>query len=367
VQGWHFAGIPLASYASDVGLTLGGVLLFYKPVKDHPNEMHSLNVGASYATRGPRSIDAGASAVRIFGTSLQSLWNVHLGDDDRMPYWGEGARLGGLATPTGFGTPPEPYRYRDRRFFGTTTLRTRIAGPLGMHVRARWIDVGVERASALLAASRPPGVRGGRVALGEVGLLWDTRDRGMATRSGTFVTVAAFVAPQLGGVSDFAFHGYDATVRLYVPLGLGTTLAVRALYDRKIAGVLRSRSEVSAVPFFERMLYEGISYNEGLGSAATIRGIARYRVSGDEKALGNAQLRLNVLTTHLAAKTQEWGLAVGIDAGWARQPGYPHVDATGIAAGLRFIWDRIVLLRVELARALGGGDETLYVTLGEQF
>jgi hypothetical protein len=181
------------------------------------------------------------------------------------------------------------------------------------------------------------------------------------------LTAAAFAAPQVGGLSDFAFHGYDASARAYVPLGLGLTVALRALYDRKMAGVPRTHSVTEAVPFFERMMYEGIAFNEGFGSAATLRGIARYRISGPEKALGNAQLRANLFTTHAFDKTQEWGLDVGIDAGWARQPGYPHVDAAGVAGGLRFLWDRMLLLRVEMGRALRGGDATLYVTFGEQY
>jgi len=42
------------------------------------------------------------------------------------------------------------------------------------------------------------------------------------------------------------------------------------------------------------------------------------------------------------------------------------VDGAGVAAGLRIIWDRAVLLRVEMARARGG-DQALYVAFGEQF
>ena len=124
------------------------------------------------------------------------------------------------------------------------------------------------------------------------------------------------------------------------------------------------RAEV--VPFFERSLYEGLSYGEGMGGAATVRGVARYRFSGDEKALGNAQLRLNLFSTHLAGKTQEYGLSAGVDGAWARQPGFAAVDGIGAAVGVRFIWDSAILFRVEMGRA-PGGDDTLYVAFGEQF
>jgi len=368
LAGWHFAGIPLVAFTSDIGLTLGAAVFFYKPVEGHPESQRFATLGFSYATRGPRSADLTVGAQRILGTSLQTSLNIHVGDDDRMPYWGEGARLGGDPTPPGFGSPPVPYRYHDRRLFTSWTARANLLGPVGFHVRARFLDVDVAEPSALLLASRPAGVRGGRVALGEAGLLYDTRDRELGTRRGVFITAAAFAAPQLDGVSDFAFHGYDAGVRFYVPLWPGAALATRALYDHKIAGTPSRSSDptAEAVPFFERTQYEGLSFNEGLGGYGTVRGIARYRLAGDEKLLGNVQLRVNVVTTHLAGKMQEWGLGAGVDAGWARQPGFEPVDAAGASVGLRFIWDRTILLRVEVARARGG-DDALYVAFGEMF
>jgi hypothetical protein len=368
LSGWHFAGVPLVAFGSDVGLTIGAALFFYRGVEGHPNEQRSATLGFSYATRGPRSVDLTLGGQRLLGLPLESALNVHVGDDDQMPYWGEGARLGGLPTPPGYGSPPAPYRYHDRRVFTSWWARVNLLGPVGVHVRARYLDVDVADPSALLLAARPPGLRGGRVALGEAGLIYDSRDRGVGTRRGVFLTAAASAAPQLDGISDFSFHGYDAAARVYLPLWPGAALALRALYDRKIAGLpsRRAAPAAEAVPFFERTLYEGIAYNEGLGGYGTVRGIARYRLAGDEKLLGNLQLRVNVVTTHLAGKSQEWGLGAGVDAGWARQPGFEAVDAAGAALGLRFIWDRTILLRVEMGRTRGG-DDTLYVAFGDMF
>ncbi len=94
--------------------------------------------------------------------------------------------------------------------------------------------------------------------------------------------------------------------------------------------------------------------------------MASTRVAGDEKMLANVQLRLNLFTTHLAEKTQEFGIDAGVDAGRASQPGYQAVDGAGAAAGVRLVWDRTIVLRVEMGRARGG-DSTLYVAFGEQF
>ena len=367
VGGWHFAGIPLASYGSDVGLTLGAGVFFYRAIEDHPEEHDQLTLSFSLATRGPRTLDATWDDRRILGTGLRTTWNVHLADDDRMPYWGEGARLGGLSTPAGFGTPPEPYRYHDRRLFSAFTVRGPLPAALAWHLRLRYLNVDVAGPSELLATARPDGARGGRVALGEVGLLWDTRDRELAPRRGTFLAASVFAAPRLPGFSDHAFHGYDATARVYLPLVLGLTLAARALYDRKLGGVpFAGGQQAGAVPFFERTLYEGLAYGEGLGGSDTIRGIARYRLAGEEKMLLNVQLRAALFTTHLASKTQEYGLDVGVDAGRARQPGYPALLDAALTAGFRFIWDGAILVRIDVGRARGG-DNTLYVSFGEQF
>jgi hypothetical protein len=221
--------------------------------------------------------------------------------------------------------------------------------------------------SALLASSAPPGARGGRVALFEAGLLWDSRDREMGTHRGTFITAAAFAAPALGGVSDFGFHGWNASARVYLPLVLGATLALRGVWDVKRAGIpWQAAAPTDAVPFFERMLYEGIAYNEGLGGGSTVRGVARYRISGEEKLLGNVQLRVPLFTVRPAGKPLEVGVSAGVDAGLASQPGYDAVQDAGAAVGLRLAWDRAILARIEVGRARGG-DNSLFVAFGEMF
>jgi hypothetical protein len=83
--------------------------------------------------------------------------------------------------------------------------------------------------------------------------------------------------------------------------------------------------------------------------------------------LALAQAASEPATSHLLGTTKEWGLDGAFDAGWARQPGYGAVDATGVAAGLRLFWDRAVICRVEVGRAVRGGDATLYVSFGDQF
>ncbi len=367
VGSWRFAGFPVVTYGSDVGLQLGAALFLYRRLPERPDAEDRLALSLSFATRGPRTLDLGTTARRLFGTSLRLGANLHLADDRLMPYWGEGAGLGGLSTPPGAGAPPLPYRYHDRRMFASVALRGVLIGPVGWHLRARWLDVDVRKQSALLAAFNPPGARGGRVALGEVGLLVDTRDQEVETHRGVYATASVFQAPQLGGVSDFAFHGYDAALRVYVPLWPGGTFQARALYDLKVTGALAESRGTAAVPFFERMLFEGLQFGEGLGGAGTLRGVARFRLAGDEKALVNVEVRTRLATTHLLGRREEWELAAGFDAGRARQAGYAPVHAQGVALGARMLWDASVLTRLDVARALDGTGYAVYLAFGKLF
>ena len=154
--GWHFVGLPLVSYGSDVGLTLGGALFFYRDVAHHPGLQQSSTLSLSWASRGPRNLDLGWGTPRLLGP-IEGRIHLHLSDDPRMPYWGEGAQLGGLSVPAGYGTPPPEYRYHDRRAFFAAILRGPILGSLGWHVRGRYLNVGVPESSALLITSSPPG------------------------------------------------------------------------------------------------------------------------------------------------------------------------------------------------------------------
>ncbi|TMA99879.1 MAG: hypothetical protein E6J64_21235, partial [Deltaproteobacteria bacterium] len=107
--GWHFVGLPLVSYGSDIGLTLGGALFFYRDIAHHPGLQQSSTLSLSWASRGPRNLDLGWGTPRLLGP-IEGRIHLHLSDDPRMPYWGEGAQLGGLSVPAGYGTPPPEYR-----------------------------------------------------------------------------------------------------------------------------------------------------------------------------------------------------------------------------------------------------------------
>jgi len=348
--------VPNVAYGSDVGLKVGVAAYLYRVAEVDPDRRDRLSLGLAYSTRGPRFIEARWYDYRLLGTRAHTAWDVRLADDDLAPYWGEGAGLGGLPVAPGSGTPPPEYRYHDRRAFASALVAAPIAGSLNAYGRLRWLRVDLVATGPLLAAQRPLGFGGGDVALAEAGFLVDTRDVETGTRRGLYVNAALFGAPALGGPFAYAFGGGNVTFRQYLPLRPDARLALRLMADLKRG----------SVPFFERTIYEGVEFGDGLGGGETIRGVARYRLAGEDKLLANLELRMDLLTYHPFERSLEVGLATGIDAGAARQRGYSTVAALGGFAGVRLLWDEAILLRVELGYA-AQGSAALYVSFGEEF
>ncbi len=355
--GLHFTVVPLISYGSDIGTQLGGVLYLYE-IDEHGERSDWGALGGSWTTHGPAGIEVKGELLHLGGTSLRTFGQLKLSLDTSAPYWGEGAALAGPGLPPpvapGAGSPPEPYRYRSFGPWISWILRGTIAGPLDWWTRVRTTHVSVEDAPPLLVASAPPGGSGGTSSLVHAGVVYDTRDRAASPRRGFLADASGFLSP--GPLSDFSMGGLDVGARAYAPLWSGGVLAVRVLYDLKLGDV----------PFFERTLYEGIGYGEGLGGSGTIRGLARDRLAGEEKLLASAELRTSLVETRWFARLQEWGLSAGLDAGRARDRGHPPVLGAGVFGGVRLLLDRSIVIRFDVGWA---GQDALgyYLAFDEAF
>jgi hypothetical protein len=353
---FRFAAIPVVSYGSDTGVSAASAILLYRD-GGVPGRLERLSLGVAFASHGPRVVKAQWAAPRLLGTGWALQLDGVVTDDDRAPYWGEGDALGRSTVAPGYGTPPPAFSYHDRRVFAGALLRPSIARRPSPFFRVRWLSVDVLQPSALLAEARPLGVDGGAQLLGEAGVLLDTRDAEVATRRGALASASAFASPALGGVSSSGFGGVNVTASAFVPAGRRVTLAFRALGEVK-------RGDV---PFYERDLYEGISYAGGLGGAGTLRGLARSRLSGEDKALLTGEIRSSLWQWRLRGGSPlDVGLATGGDLGMAHQRGYPPLAAAGAFAGLRAVWDRAVVTRLEVGYA-GQGGAAIYLVTGEQF
>ena len=350
----QLTAIPIVSYGSDVGLQLGGAAYLYE-LDAAGNRGDWGALGISWTERGPRSVELKGELLGIGGTSLRTFAQVKASLDTRAPYWGEGAALGGLPIAPGAGSPPPPFAYRATAPWVSLVLRGALAGPFGWWTRLRYTEVAVTEPGAALAAAAPPGARGARSTLLHAGVVYDTRDRTSSPRVGWLADASVFGSAP-GPLASQAMGGANAGARGYFPLWEGAVLAARALYDLKLGDV----------PFFERSLYEGLSYGEGLGGAGTIRGLARDRLSGEEKVLVGTELRTWLAETWWLGRHQQWGLSAGVDGGRSRDRGHVPVFGLGGFGGLRVLLQQAVVVRLEVGFA-GQGALGYYLSFDEAF
>ncbi|HET7753742.1 MAG TPA: BamA/TamA family outer membrane protein [Anaeromyxobacteraceae bacterium] len=352
-KGLRLAAIPVIAFASDTGLRLaGGVFVYDLDTRDMRNDWAALQL--SWTSRGPRYAEIKGEARDLFGTQLRSFYQLKLHDDVAAPYWGEGARLEGAPSP-GNGSPPKEFQYHVTGPWLAASLRGPVRGNVGWFTRLRWTRRNIHERGAALEAQRPTGFEGGGLALLAGGLVLDSRDDEIGATRGVFADASVFGGPRLGRFSEHAMIGANVTVREYLPLWRGATLAMRQLYENKVGDV----------PFSERTYLEGLGYGEGIGGAGTIRGMARDRLAGEEKMLGSVELRARVLQAGWWGRVQEFGVSLGLDAGRARQRGYAPVHGVGGFAGLRLAWDRAVLVRFEVGNA--GEGQAYYLSFDEPF
>jgi hypothetical protein len=287
---------------------------------------------------------------------VRAYYQARYVSDSLAPYWGEGAHLA-PGDEAGAGVPPEPYRYHGVGPWLSLILRhpLDVMGPgwwAGGRVRFRQLDVYFP--GAALEAARPSGAGGGTLTAFYAGAMRDTRDDETSPRRGTLADASLFGSPP-AVISDHGMWGLNVALRGYRALTRRVVLAGRALYDLKLGDV----------PFYERTQVEGLNYAEGLGGPGTLRGVARARISGEEKILANVELRTTLVTFRPGGRPLDLGVTAGADAGRGRQRGHSPVHAIGGFGGLRVIWDRALVVRFEAGYA--GYGPAWYVAFDESF
>ena len=351
----QLTAIPLVTYGSDIGLQLGGATYVYQ--LDEAGERGNWGaLGVGWSTHGPRGVETKGELFRLWHTSLRAFFQAKVWVDPEAPYWGEGAALGGIPVAPGSANPPPPFRWRSSGPWLSLILRGSLSGPLGWWTRYRFTDISVSDPGLALLAAKPPGRDGGPSSLVHVGLVYDTRDRPSSPRSGLFADASLFASPPLSPLAAQRLAGLDVALRAYFPLWHDTLLAFRGLYDLKLGDV----------PFYERSQYEGITYGEGLGGNGTVRGVARDRLSGEEKIIVGTELRAWLATTRWLGRRQDWGLSTGGDVGRARDRGHVPVLAAGGFVGARALLDESVVIRFEVGFA-GQGALSYYLAFDEAF
>jgi hypothetical protein len=253
--------------------------------------------------------------------------------------------------------------------------QVRMLGPLRLHLGAvythNWLNVPPGSLLAGTAASGSPVERsliGGfgthGVALGELGLVYDSRDNEIVTRRGGYHTLTARASPSLGDALPYRYGQLNAAARFYVaPFSPRLTLAWRVVAD-----VL-----VGDVPFYELERFEETS---AIGGVKGLRGVPAQRYYGKVKLFQNLEGRGEVWDFKVRRKAFVLAVALFFDAGrvWTELGrAHPELDGKGlglkygVGGGLRLQQGETFVARADLAWSPDARPIAAYFGAGQIF
>jgi hypothetical protein len=309
--GWDVAGVPALNYDADEGFGYGAILELYNYGLGVQPYRYTIQPTVFLTTEGRRDYTVFFDApqllpngwrVSAFGGSEQQLAQPFYGIGNEAPY--DPAAEGGA----------NPYFYR----FGRTRLRANadFQHRVGRSSARLLIGGGLSRATiditpfdsgtTLLATTlggQTPAPE--RVSYLRAGLVWDSRDREIGPRRGTWAEMLVQRSSKvLGATEDFT--RLTATVRQYVPVSSRLTFAQRVV----IQGLEGS-------PSFDELsiVQSSFKQQEGLGGSSSIRGLPKDRYVGRALILSNSELRWRASEFSLLGRPSFIALSAFADAG----------------------------------------------------
>lgn len=400
--GWGVQGIPILVYNSDDGLGYGGRVMLV----DHADGTwapyrYAITAQFFQTTGGYENHRLILDAPRIFGSRWRLRADAAMLFERYLPYYGIGntseyvpayERCSHDALRANPDVCPDNPEFRGRRYYAYQeqvlprvwlTAQRDLGGPWSAFGAYRLLmttvtptysreRLGQTRASRLVEdaqAGRITGYDGRdaapvslRTAELTIGLVFDTRDKEAAPRSGMYheLSVRGAAAP-VG--SEYAYGGITSTLRFYLPLLTG---------PRPLVAAARVFHDVmwGQVPFTAMRALGGLEFSENFGGVYTIRGLPKNRFSGAVKQIVNVELRWTPLTVTPFGQTMAFTLVAAADAGrvWtdlrlADAGGY---TLTGVA-GIRLAWNENFIIRLDYGRAFTTSSTGVYLGFGHLF
>ena len=276
------------------------------------------------------------------------------------------------------------YRYWLMQPYGFVGVRHELGdSPFSLFgsLAVQWTRVTTYEGS-LLEEQRPYGMDGGVSTMLTAGVVLDTREPEAAPDRGVVVELSARFAPDFPG-SAGAFGGPFGSVRGWVGFGgcerpwpgYVMKAAERRAAKRASKGkdfrmpeepfpgcravlAMRLMAEwlVGDVPFYEMARWGSLVPILGFGGSETLRGapFGRWRAPG--RAVGNVELRLDLLRHRLFGDPLRWQLVPFVDVGvlWgagttatAPAPDVPLHPSVGL--GVHLVWAQSFAARIDLA------------------
>ncbi|MBK8212533.1 MAG: BamA/TamA family outer membrane protein [Myxococcales bacterium] len=184
------------------------------------------------------------------------------------------------------------------------------------------------------------------VLVPSLGVLYDTRDREVLTRTGAFHEVSlrfAGVAP----ATESTYGAAHATFRGYTLLPGKVILAGRVVVDAIFGDA----------PVFDLSQYGSFTPSSAIGGEDGVRGVPAALFYGRLKAFGNVEVRRMLFGARPFGTSLEVGVDAFFDAGrvWQsytfddRRDGRTLGLKVGVGGGLLVLWGQAALFRAEIA------------------
>jgi outer membrane protein assembly factor BamA len=321
------SGLPALNFDADEGFGYGAIVALYGHAPGAAGYSWTFQPTVFLTTHGRRDytlfFDAPSSATNPWRTT------AYVGHEQQLstPWYGVGN-----ATPydSSIEHGSRRYYYRYGRLQNRASLdlqhragspSLRLLGGLGFSnddIDLTPFDSGTTLIQAQLHDVTPARAHTNYL---RVGLTWDTRDREIGTRSGTWADLLAQrVDTRLGATTDYT--RWTGTLRHYQPFGARLTLANRLLVQTVEGDA--PFSVLSEVQTTQKP-------QDGLGGASTVRGLPKDRFVGKGLLVSNNELRWRAADFALRGRPSSLVLSGFVDTGrvWA-----DGVDLSTVTSGL---------------------------------
>jgi outer membrane protein assembly factor BamA len=377
--------VPVAGGTTDIGIGGGyfGGLARVKPGHD-PYEWNIES--AAFLTFAPR--EGGGVALpyqdfyisltvpKFLGSTIELTVRAAYSWETTLDYFGFGD-ASSAALPAG--TPKTFFRYGRLHPQVAVDLRWRIVdhvvGRAGARYTQNWLQVAGDSKIAEDMAAGSAEVRGllGSMAAHAVttfnyGIQWDNRDNDVSTHRGMFESLDVKLSPGGLGVSSpplFPYRYAEATAssRVFIPIWRPRI----TLAGRVVADVLYGDP-----PFYELARFDD---TYAIGGLNGVRGVPGQRYYGKIKAIGNVELRTELVRFHGLGKPLVLGAVGFFDAGrvWADFARHSELDGRGIGlkygvgGGLRLQSGSAFVIRADVAWSPDATPVGGYFSAGQMF
>lgn len=367
-KGWEFVGLPVLNFDSDEGVGYGALLEAYHYGNGVLPYRFTIQPTLFLTTKGTRDLVVFIDAPQW----LPGDWRLDafVGRQQHLatPYYGVG-------NDTRFDEQLEAepdafyYRYGKTQLLLLANLQHKIGtlparglfgiGFADVRTDATPFDSGTTLLAQQLGASAAPR---GKIAYVRAGLVWDTRNREIAPRSGSYGDLLVQRVDRALGATH-SYTRFTAIGRKYFPLKSRIVLAHRVLVQQTEGDV----------PLYDlATIQTSFKQQEGLGGSHSIRGLPKNRFVGRGIAFLNTDLRWRFAEFELRRKPAYLTWSAFFDAGrvWSNTLNVGELGSglhTGYGSGMRLGLGPSFAVALDVARSPESKSTQIYIGLGYPF